>query len=135
MSVPYERSVFSWSHYGTRQDPSTEGCEMRELPAEATEGGVCPRGCGGLIVLRVVVTEDGSCEELFCTGCSRSRLNKFFEPYEAMAGALGKGSPLAVTWRSSWDETVPGSRDQEERRGPASGVPRGPYTPRKDVTR
>lgn len=126
----YEPSLTQWSHFGKRKDPSTEGCEVRELPASATEGGSCPRGCGGLIVCRNVVTEDGSCLELFCTTCSRSRLKKFFEPYEAMKEVLGKGASLAATWRSSWDETVPGSRDQENAQGRPGGSKRGSYRPR-----
>ena len=51
-------------------------------------GDRCPRPhCGGLVVLRDVVTLDGACEELVCSSCGRSLPTRFREPYRALAPA------------------------------------------------
>ena len=45
-------------------------------------GGRCPRAhCGGLLILRAVVTHSGGCDELVCSSCSRTRLLAIREPY------------------------------------------------------
>jgi hypothetical protein len=46
------------------------------------EGTRCPRPhCGGLLMLRAVVTIEGSCDELVCASCARSRVLALREPY------------------------------------------------------
>ena len=45
-------------------------------------GDRCPRvHCGGLLILRAVVTIDGSCDEVVCSSCARSALLAIREPY------------------------------------------------------
>lgn len=49
------------------------------------EGDRCPRPhCGGLLMGRVVVTVDGSCDELICSSCARAVLLRVHEPYVPM---------------------------------------------------
>jgi hypothetical protein len=52
-------------------------------PLAGLRGGArCPRPhCGGLLLVRAVVTHDGSCEEVYCASCSRASLLAVLEPY------------------------------------------------------
>lgn len=62
------------------------------IAQQAMEGPIrCQRPqCGGLMLLRVVVTVDGTCEEVVCSACSRSQLVRIVEPYQP----LPEGDPL-----------------------------------------
>ena len=52
------------------------------------EGERCVRPhCGGLLILRAVVTVDGSCDEVVCSSCSRSVVLALHEPYRPMPRA------------------------------------------------
>ena len=56
--------------------------------SEARAGSRCPRPhCGGLLILRAVVTVDGSCDEVVCSSCSRSVVLALHEPYRPMPRA------------------------------------------------
>lgn len=51
----------------------------------AGPGDRCPRPyCGGLLVLQMVVTVDGSCDAVVCMSCARSRVLAFREPYRPL---------------------------------------------------
>lgn len=77
----------STHEHRVRKPQATPGPQAGSgLPIDASEGARCPRlSCGGLVVLRGVVTVDGSCDELVCSLCARSRVLRVREPYRPMA--------------------------------------------------
>lgn len=63
----------------------TAGSPPANVLAGLRPGDRCPRPhCGGLLLQRAVVTEDGSCEEVVCAACARSLLLVILEPYAPM---------------------------------------------------
>jgi hypothetical protein len=75
----YEPSCRPKDH--VRRDLTTQEPPQNPLQG-VSEGSRCPRPhCGGLIALRAVVTLDGTCEELYCSSCARSVLQRVLEPY------------------------------------------------------
>ena len=87
MGKTYERSLFSFGHYAPRSGPVPVD-PPAGLPADTRTGDRCPRrGCGGLVLDRVVVTQDGVCEEVYCVACSRTRGVRLVEPYRPLPQA------------------------------------------------
>jgi hypothetical protein len=73
-------------------------------------GSRCPRPhCGGLLLLRAVVTVDGSCEEQVCVACSRAQLVAIREPYRPMTVSR---DPEVAAWLSP--PTTPGSGPESD---------------------
>ena len=80
MTTKYEPSMRP-SGYGARKGPAAPQGARNPL-AESRPGDRCPRpGCGGLVMVRTVVTVVGSCDEVFCSLCARSALSRYLEPY------------------------------------------------------
>lgn len=83
MSERYERTFVP--HQATLKATREAQALQKAVPSPLEglgEGSRCPRPyCGGLLILRAVVTMDGSCDELVCSSCSRSRVVAVREPY------------------------------------------------------
>ena len=90
MSSHYERA--SHHHFVHRRGvPEPAPLPLYEVQGQSVR---CLRPhCGGLMLLRVVVTIDGTCEEYTCASCSRSHLVRIVEPYPPLPieGPLLKG--------------------------------------------
>lgn len=84
MPTGYEPSVYKRTTYSPRERDES-GATHTGLPEGLKGGDRCPRpGCGGLLVDRCVVSQDGTCEEVFCSACSRAALTRLHEPYLPM---------------------------------------------------
>lgn len=89
MSQVYEpsrrpRTIIRRTHQEILRDLAQTPIPVSEL-GDAKAGDRCPRPhCGGLVLIRQVITGCGACEELFCANCARTKLVRLEEPYRPM---------------------------------------------------